>query len=100
MRMDGRRVCCVETVGEPVLKRGRVPGEEKVFVEVRRRYGVVEGSGDGEAVKRMVEGVEGAVAVDEVRRLVFMRERKGEGKAKKEEEVKSVVKGRSRIFDI
>ncbi|KAK0710970.1 HotDog domain-containing protein [Lasiosphaeris hirsuta] len=49
LRLDGRRAVCVETVGAPVLRA------DKVLVEVRRRYG---------------EGVE-----EEVRRLVFMRER-------------------------
>ncbi|KAK4143686.1 uncharacterized protein C8A04DRAFT_37294 [Dichotomopilus funicola] len=69
LRLDGRGVKCVEKVGYNengeagegvVLKGGR--GEEKVFVDVRRGYGVEEG---------------GSV-VEEVRRLVFMRNR-GEG---------------------
>ncbi|KAK3357647.1 HotDog domain-containing protein [Lasiosphaeria hispida] len=67
LRLDGRRAVCVETVGVPV-GRG-----DKVFVEVRRRYGVGEG---------VVEGR--GVVVDELRRLVFMREkgggRRGEGR--------------------
>ncbi len=67
LKLDGRSVSCVERVGEPVLKGGRAGevGGEKVFVEVTREYGV--------------EG-EGAV-VEEVRRLVFMREREGKGAA-------------------
>ncbi|KAH6624291.1 hydroxyacyl-thioester dehydratase-like protein [Chaetomium sp. MPI-SDFR-AT-0129] len=69
LRLDGRGVKCVEKVGYSesgeagegvVVKGGR--GEEKVFVDVRRGYGVEEGG----------------TAVEEVRRLVFMRSR-GEG---------------------
>ncbi|KAK4155901.1 hypothetical protein C8A00DRAFT_41540 [Chaetomidium leptoderma] len=69
MRLDGRGVVCVESVGEPVLKLGSGDGNggEKVFVEVCRRYGVDVNGGDGPAV-------------EEVRRLVFMREREGGGK--------------------
>ncbi|KAL2137367.1 hypothetical protein VTI74DRAFT_3307 [Chaetomium olivicolor] len=80
MRVDGRRAACVETVGEPVLKEGKREGEEKVFVEVRRSYGVGERGGNGEetmgdeGIERKVVKVAGPV-VEEVRRLVFMRER-------------------------
>ncbi|KAH6850099.1 HotDog domain-containing protein [Chaetomium sp. MPI-CAGE-AT-0009] len=38
LRLDGRRAVCVETVGEPVMKGA--PGDEKVFVEVGRGYGL------------------------------------------------------------
>ena len=67
LRLDGRSVSCVERVGQPVLKEGRAGevGGEKVFVEVTREYGV-EGEGP---------------VVEEVRRLVFMREREGKGAA-------------------
>lgn len=77
LRLDGRSVSCVERVGEPVLKGGKAGevGGEKVFVEVTREYGV--------------EG-EGAV-VEEVRRLVFLREREGKGAA---QVAARVVKGR------
>ncbi|KAK5663962.1 hypothetical protein OQA88_174 [Cercophora sp. LCS_1] len=71
--LDGRRVLCVETVGRPVMKGG------KVFVECRRQYGVASaGAEQDEVGKKLVKG-EGVV-MDEVRRLVFMRERE-EGEA-------------------
>ncbi|KAH6636151.1 hypothetical protein F5144DRAFT_628227 [Chaetomium tenue] len=59
--LDGRAALCVEEVDGPVLKG--VEGDEKVFVEVRRGYGL--------------GGVGREVVVEEVRRLVFMRERVG-----------------------
>jgi hypothetical protein len=86
MRVDGRRAVCVESVGpQPVLK------QDKVFVEVRRRYGVGErdeanagggGAGRGlmsdeEIARRIVEG--GGAVIEEVRRLVFMRRHEGQG---------------------
>jgi len=93
LRLDGRRVVCVETVGEPVVKLGSagssgVGGQEKVFVEVRRRYyggvkdGILSANADGDA--------DGAVMIDETRRLVFMRERrsgKGLGPAQEQTQV-------------
>jgi len=116
LRLDGRRVVCVETVGEPVVKLGSagalgVGGQEKVFVEVRRKYygGVVvegESKGGGENGRGGVkDGVfsadgdadgdaDGAVMIDETRRLVFMRERRsGEGQAQTQTQTQ-VPKGR------
>ena len=77
LRLDGRRALCVERVlADPVLRAGGSDGggggEEKVFVQVKREYGV------GDWVwNRGGEG-EGPV-VEEVRRLVFLREREGGG---------------------
>lgn len=61
LRLDGREAVCVEEVGEPVVKGAE--GDEKVFVEVKRGYGL---RADGREV-----------VVKEMRRLVFMRERAG-----------------------
>ncbi|KAK4239984.1 Prephenate dehydratase-domain-containing protein [Achaetomium macrosporum] len=92
MRVDGRRAVCVESVGtQPVLK------QDKVFVEVRRLYGVGErdeNNGrelmrDEEIARKVVEGGGGAV-IEEVRRLVFMRRREGGGETK--EVVRRAVK--------
>ncbi|KAL2019531.1 hypothetical protein VTK56DRAFT_9565 [Thermocarpiscus australiensis] len=93
MRVDGRRAVCVESVGggggggggggqqQPaVVMKGR-RGQERVFVEVRRRYGVEEGEGEGDEV--IAERIQrGGAVIEEVRNLVFMREREeraGEG---------------------
>ncbi|KAK3295556.1 HotDog domain-containing protein [Chaetomium fimeti] len=59
LTLNGRVVMCVEKANEPVMK-GAV-GDEKVFVEITRDYGT--------------QGGGGKTAVEEVRRLVFMRER-------------------------
>ncbi|AEO68951.1 uncharacterized protein THITE_2053773 [Thermothielavioides terrestris NRRL 8126] len=61
LRVDGRRAVCAERVlaERAVLKLGPAEGQEKVFVEVERLYGVGRRDARGE----------------EVRRLVFMRER-------------------------
>ncbi|KAK4106111.1 hypothetical protein N658DRAFT_563052 [Parathielavia hyrcaniae] len=101
MRLDGRRAICVERVvpeSLEVMQGGRLGGggeqgvgmeigeereRERVFVEVQRLYGVVPaGAGGGggrvtdeEVGRGLLEGR--GVAVEEVRRLVFMRERTG-----------------------
>jgi hypothetical protein len=59
LRLDGREAACVEKVKEPVVKGAE--GDEKVFVEVRRGYGL------------RADGLESVVT--EARKLVFMRER-------------------------
>ncbi|KAK3940500.1 hypothetical protein QBC46DRAFT_288199 [Diplogelasinospora grovesii] len=76
-RLDGRKAVCVETVGEPVLKPGTGSGEDKVFVDVRRQYGLL--SRDG-TLPTSSSGGEGGgsgngVVIDETRRLVFLKER-------------------------
>ncbi|KXX82249.1 Hydroxyacyl-thioester dehydratase type 2, mitochondrial [Madurella mycetomatis] len=73
LRVDGRPVGCLERVGgRPVFKegKGKGDGEGKVFVEVRREYGVLRDGGGG------LGGETGGV-IEEVRRLVFLRERGG-----------------------
>jgi len=74
---------CVESVGEPVLKQGRTPGEEKVFVEVGRQYGVAPTDAvlRPPAANNLIEKY--GVRLEETRKLVFMRNR---GPAKTEGE--------------
>ncbi|KAK4123220.1 hypothetical protein N657DRAFT_664277 [Parathielavia appendiculata] len=94
MRMDGRRVVCIERVVPDAvevrtMKSAGVDREEKeeeeeegmerVFVDVQRLYGAVPvGKGvvtDEEVGRGLLDGK--GVAVEEARRLVFMRERRG-----------------------
>lgn len=78
---DGRRAVCVETVGPPNIKGGAArPGDEKVFVDVVRRYGVGrfddtlgrETMVDSAIGREVLEG--GGLVLHEVRKLVFLRE--------------------------
>jgi len=70
--LDGRRAVCVESVGGPVANSKG----DKVFVEVRRRYGLVLGGEREEDAAKRLGGDEGdGVVMEEVRRLVFMEER-------------------------
>lgn len=70
--LDGRRAVCVETVGAPMASSKG----DKVFVEVRRRYGLVLGVETEEDAARRLGRDEGdGVVMEEVRRLVFMEER-------------------------
>ncbi|KXX74951.1 hypothetical protein MMYC01_209177 [Madurella mycetomatis] len=91
LRVDGRPVGCLERVGgRPVFKegKGKGDGEGKVFVEVRREYGVLRDGGGG------LGGETGGV-IEEVRRLVFLRERGGHraGERKVAEEGRKGVRG-------
>lgn len=75
-RLDGGRGVCSEGVWGVSGRVGGEVGGDKVFVDVGRRYGrVLEGETEGEAGGRVGRG-EGVV-VEEVRRLVFLRERRG-----------------------
>ncbi|KAK3302494.1 uncharacterized protein B0T15DRAFT_307613 [Chaetomium strumarium] len=97
MRVDGRRAVCVESVGaRPVLRQ-----DDKVFVEVRRRYGVGErdeanGCGrermsDEEIARKIVDGDGDGAVIEEVRRLVFLKRRR-EGQEDKAVVAKRAVK--------
>ncbi|KAK3375180.1 hypothetical protein B0H63DRAFT_269836 [Podospora didyma] len=76
-RLDGRRVCCVETLGEPYMATngGSNSGDETVFVEVTRRYGLVRDnhhpSGDQDAAEAISQP--GGAIIHEVRKLAFKR---------------------------
>ncbi|GAB1320150.1 HotDog domain-containing protein [Madurella fahalii] len=81
LRVDGRAVGCVERVTDrPVFKEGRAGGEGKVFVEVTRGYGVLGEGGGGGRLKAPGE------VIEEVRRLVFLRERDGRRRPTREGE--------------
>ncbi|EFX03042.1 hypothetical protein CMQ_2971 [Grosmannia clavigera kw1407] len=65
--LDGRRAVCVERLGH--IKASGSPGAEKIFVDVWRRYGLVDpAAADPEAA------VEASPAVEERRTLVFIRD--------------------------
>ncbi|KAK0622918.1 hypothetical protein B0T14DRAFT_494485 [Immersiella caudata] len=65
---------CVETVGKLELKLGKAPGDEKVFVEVKRQYGVAPTSAlTGMSAENVLARY--TPAMTETRKLVFMRER-------------------------
>ncbi|KAK3313548.1 hypothetical protein B0H66DRAFT_355853 [Apodospora peruviana] len=100
-RLDGRRACCVETVGEPTL-RSSINGDKRVYVDVRRRYGLVDENlsrADDRAYDVLLEAESvtsesSPIVIDEVRRLVFLKEqtdsplvaspvKKGKGQPKK-----------------
>jgi len=87
----GKEAFCLETMSRPVLKRGRTPQEDKVFVDVRRRYGHVNKWMNGmkpwqveDLVNRDV--FDKMVLIDETRKLVFLRKRElgQEGEEKKD----------------
>lgn len=89
--LDNNLAFCIETLGKPVLKRGVVPGEEMVFIDVKRRYFKVtllreivelrrahggKGEFDETEALRSLEGMRSLVSsIAETRKLVFMRER-------------------------
>ncbi|KAK0645929.1 hypothetical protein B0T16DRAFT_457915 [Cercophora newfieldiana] len=66
---------CIESVGEPVLKRGSGPGDEKVFVEVKRQYGYAPAALLAELSPSKLLEKHQSVQMEEIRKLVFMRER-------------------------
>ncbi|KAL1838018.1 hypothetical protein VTJ49DRAFT_3141 [Mycothermus thermophilus] len=73
MRMDGRKMVCVEeVVPDSVFFRS----DGKLVVEVRRRYGMAKEM-LSKANDRLATKWQEKVAVEEVRRLVFLREWKG-----------------------
>ncbi|OIW33432.1 hypothetical protein CONLIGDRAFT_628326 [Coniochaeta ligniaria NRRL 30616] len=75
--LDGRRAICVEkVVGDPVVKGTK--GEEKVFVEISRKYGKMDTYNLAQAIAEVEEKPD----IDETRTLVFMRERKDVKEAK------------------
>lgn len=68
----GHAVCVEKVMGDPVIKG--VEGEEKVFVELSRKYSRLwKGERSGE--QSIVQRVEESLDIDETRTLVFMRER-------------------------
>lgn len=76
LRLDGGRAVCSEGVWGVSGRLGGKVGGDKVFVDVGRRYGrVLEGETEAEAGGRVGRGK--GVVVEEVRKLVFLRERRG-----------------------
>lgn len=81
LRLDGGLAVCVEkVVGDPVIK-GAVEGEEKVFVELSRKYRRLSGAGERDVVRDVAEAEENP-DIDERRTLVFMRRTGDEGAVK------------------
>ncbi|KAL2270399.1 hypothetical protein VTJ83DRAFT_2583 [Remersonia thermophila] len=78
MKMDGRRVVCVERV-DPDSFGSRTDG--KIVVEVSRKYGL--------AHEMVGKKREKNAVVEEVRRLIFLRERKEADEAEEAEKSKS-----------
>jgi hypothetical protein len=90
LRLDGRRAVCVESVGEPVLKTAAA-GRDMVFVDVVRKYGPVLGDDDTAAAEKVTE----TPVLEEVRRLVFLREPpEGSNADVKPDTTRRVVKGK------
>ncbi|KAH8895045.1 hypothetical protein GQ53DRAFT_839410 [Thozetella sp. PMI_491] len=71
-RLDGRQVSCVETVGPPDLKLGASEADEKLFVDVTRRYFVGDVENKLEEIAHQASSAP-SPAISEVRRLVFLR---------------------------
>ena len=90
LRLDGRRAVCVERLDTANLAVRGGPGCEKVFVDVVRRYGCVEGGGmggngaandgvtDPETRLALENRVWADADLEERRTLVFLRARDGE----------------------
>jgi hydroxyacyl-ACP dehydratase HTD2-like protein with hotdog domain len=80
LRLDRQLAVCVEgVVGEPVIKGAE--GEEKVFVELSRKYGyrTVEQGDETTTLEGLVDEAEASPDIDERRTLVFMREKRDDG---------------------
>ncbi|KAK2069223.1 hypothetical protein P8C59_003820 [Phyllachora maydis] len=82
MRLDGSPAWCVETVGEPVWKEGKGPGDDKVFVDVMRRYGPARHQDRllgparlGPRAFARHQADAGLAHIEETRKLVFLRPR-------------------------
>ncbi|KAK0621399.1 hypothetical protein B0T17DRAFT_494810 [Bombardia bombarda] len=75
LRLDNRRAVCLETLGAPVMKLGASEAQDKIFVNVRRRYGRIRDEKDSDLVgmDNMLSGHADSVFIDETRSLVFMR---------------------------
>lgn len=75
--LDGSRAVCLETIRDTTVK-GRT-GEEKVFVKIERRIGLVSESESEQAVRNRMwredEEQLGDASIIESRDLVFMREK-------------------------
>lgn len=99
MRLDGRQAVCVETVEPPVLRTGS--GADKVLVNVVRKYGLV--YSDSEAhwrrdyhpatYPRALARVQKQPDIEEVRRLVFLRESEAVAGEEVADRPRRVVKG-------
>jgi len=89
--LDGRRVHCIETMGQPVLSPNQIPGQEKIFIDIKRRYefdkslsvgsypeSLAHRFSDSYAKKRSTSKLDpperSNIVISETRRLVFMRE--------------------------
>ena len=73
LRLDGRRAVCVESIGDVVAKPAGANGDSpdaKVFVDVWRRYGLVNAEQAGAAAE---DEVGRRPAIEERRTLVFMK---------------------------
>jgi hydroxyacyl-ACP dehydratase HTD2-like protein with hotdog domain len=67
IKLDGSRALCVEDIGDVRLKSGN-GSDEKAFVDVWRRYGIV-GTGD---VEDNVTAIRSQPLIEERRTLVFL----------------------------
>jgi hypothetical protein len=86
LKLDGKPALCVESVGKPLLHANKGDGNEKVFVDVTRRYGAG------------TNWITGVPAITEVRKLVFMREREGGGESGGKRKEPRIVKSSTPPF--
>lgn len=71
LKLDGRRAVCVESIGD-VGSRGAGP-DEKIVVDVMRRYGLDDDGGGGGGMPGVADRVQREPLIEERRRLVFMK---------------------------
>ena len=75
--LDGSRAVCIESIRD-VMVRGR-EGDEKIFVEIERRFGTVNEAEDEGSIKSRLWREDGAdfgqAPIIEIRTLVFMRDK-------------------------
>ncbi|CAI4214030.1 unnamed protein product [Parascedosporium putredinis] len=81
LRLDGSRAACVERILDVSVKKAETENP-LVFVSLERRMGHVGESESDEAVRARLLGDDGAVAVRELRDVVFMKAAGPGGKAK------------------